>query len=387
MSGARPHAHIVAMGRFLPNAPVANEAMEAVLGQVGERPSRARRITLRNSGIVSRHYAIDAASGRPTHSNAQMAALAVREALDRVGWRVADLSLLACGTSSPDQLKPAHAHMVHGELGEAALEAVSLAGVCGSGMAALRHADLAIRAGDCARAACTGSELASSFMAARNFWQESGETVDEAERTPVLAFEKDFLRWMLSDGAGAALLASEPLPDRMALRIDWIDGVSLAHREPVCMYSGARKLDDGRLEGWRNAESPVQVVREHYLAVKQDARLLEARIPQLIGRDTLLPIARKRGLVAAEIDWLLPHYSSHYFRATLRDCLAALELEIPESRWFTNLSQVGNVGSASIYLMLEELLRSGRLARGQKILCFVPESARFSVYYMQLTVV
>jgi 3-oxoacyl-[acyl-carrier-protein] synthase III len=171
------------------------------------------------------------------------------------------------------------------------------------------------------------------------------------------------------------------------LRIDWVDGISLAHREPVCMYSGAIKLPDGQLRGWRNAGSPAEMAREHYLSVKQDARLLEQRIPQLIGRDTLLAIARRRGLVGREIDWLLPHYSSHYFRGVLRDCLAELDIDIPESRWFTNLSQVGNVGSASIYLMLEELMNSGRFERGQKILCFVPESARFSVYYMQLTVV
>jgi 3-oxoacyl-[acyl-carrier-protein] synthase-3 len=387
MSAGRTHAYIVAMGKFLPHAPVGNDAMEDILGRIDRRPSRARRITLRNSGIISRHYAIDPATGCPTHTNAQLAALAVRDALNRVGWRVADLDLLTCGTSSPDQLKPAHAHMVHGELGEAALEAVSLAGVCSSGMAALRHAELAIRAGESKRAACSGSELASSFMAARNFSTESGDTVQAAEHAPVLAFEKDFLRWMLSDGAGAALLAARPIAQRMALRIDWIEGISLAHREPVCMYSGAVKLPDGRLAGWRNAASPEQMVREHYLAVKQDARLLDARIPELIGPDTLGRAAQRRGLVSAEIDWLLPHYSSHYFRGLLRDRLAELGMAIPESRWFTNLSQVGNVGSASIFLMLEELMNSGRLARGQKILCFVPESARFSVYYMQLSVV
>lgn len=375
------------MGRFLPNAAIDNEQMESVLGRVGARPSRARRITLRNSGITSRHYAIDPATGAPTHTNALMAALAVRDALGRAGWRISDLDLLVCGTSSPDQIKPAHAHMVHGELGEAPLEVASLAGVCGSGMAALKHAWLAIRAGDAERAACTGSELASSFMAARNFAAESAAAVDAAEHAPVLAFEKDFLRWMLSDGAGAALLTCSPPQCGLALRIDWIDGVSLAHREPVCMYSGAVKLDDGSLQGWRNAPSADDMLRAHYLAVKQDARILEERIPELIGADTLLAIARRRGLNPDDIDWLLPHYSSQHFRGVLRDCLERLGLGIPESRWFTNLSRVGNVGSASIFLMIEEMLNGGRLERGQRLLCFVPESARFSVYYMHLTVV
>lgn len=389
-AGLQTHAaaaYIVGMGKCLPNGAIGNDDMEAVLGQVGERPSRARRITLRNNGIRSRFYAIDPATGSPTHTNAQLTASAVRDALRRAQWRVADLGLLACGTSTADQLIPAHAHMVHGELGEAALEAFSVAGVCSAGMAALKFAWLSVRSGEVARAAACGSELVSSFLAARNFTQEQPDAVDGAAHAPALAFEKDFLRWMLSDGAGAALLSNAPDAGRPALRIDWIDGISLANELPVCMYSGALKLADGTLRGWRNAENAGRMVHDEYLAIRQDARLLDALITRLFGRDTLLAIARRRRVKADDYDWFLPHFSSEYFRAVLSDGLAAIDFSIPQSRWFTNLSRVGNVGSASIYLMLEELLNGGQLQRGQKLLCFVPESARFSVYYMQLTVV
>ena len=51
-----------------------------------------------------------------------------------------------------------------------------------------------------------------------------------------------------------------------------------------------------------------------------------------------------------------------------------------------NLKKVGNVGSASIYLMLEELMNSGNLKKGDKILLSVPESGRFSYSYAYLTV-
>ena len=62
------------------------------------------------------------------------------------------------------------------------------------------------------------------------------------------------------------------------------------------------------------------------------------------------------------------------------------ELNIPEERWFSNLSQVGNVGAGSIYLMVDELFKSGRLKQGEKILLAVPESARFSYVFGLLTV-
>ncbi|MFN0299615.1 MAG: hypothetical protein ACKVQU_04585, partial [Burkholderiales bacterium] len=245
------HAYIVALGKFLPNAPVDNEQIEQVLGTVGGRPSRAKRVTLRSNGIKTRHYALDPGTGRLTHNNAQLTALAVSAALQRAAWCVRDLDLLACGTSAPDQLKPAHANMVHAELGEAAMEVLSTAGVCSAGLAALKYAWLSVKSGGARRAVSTGSELASTFMLGRNFEVESEQSAGDIERTPRLAFEKDFLRWMLSDGAGAALIADAAIPNKPALRIEWIEGISLAHELPVCMYSGAVRLPDGRLRGWR----------------------------------------------------------------------------------------------------------------------------------------
>src|SRR3546814_8068914 len=43
-----------------------------------------------------------------------------------------------------------------------------------------------------------------------NFEAENEARVAALETKPVIAFEKDFLRWMLSDGAGAALLENRP---------------------------------------------------------------------------------------------------------------------------------------------------------------------------------
>ena len=56
------------------------------------------------------------------------------------------------------------------------------------------------------------------------------------------------------------------------------------------------------------------------------------------------------------------------------------------TRWFTNLASKGNTGSASIYIMLDELFRSGVLQPGETLLCYIPESGRFSTAFMHLTV-
>ncbi len=79
--------------------------------------------------------------------------------------------------------------------------------------------------------------------------------------------------------------------------------------------------------------------------------------------------------------------SSEFFKKPIMDNLEAIGLDIPGEKWFYNLPYVGNVGSASAYMMLEELFKSDRLQKGQHILVMIPESARFSYAYMYLTVV
>ena len=360
---------------YLPFAPVSNEEIEDVLGRIGGKPSRARRLILRSNGIVSRHYAIDRATGKPAMSNAQLTAAAVRGLGD--ADEVGRVDCLATGTSLPDQLLPGHAAMVHGELGWPRLEAVSCAGVCLAGTAALKHAWLSVRAGDARRAVATGSELVSPALMASNFEAELEQRVQALEKHPEIAFEKDFLRWMLSDGAGAVLLEREPRGREPALRIDWIDLSSAANELPTCMYAGADKDADGALHGWMQV--PPDQWRSHStFAIKQDVRLLNDNIVRATLREPLAQAIARRGLEAAQIDWFLPHLSSHYFVEPVRQCLEDVGLPIPRERWFSNLATRGNTGSASPYIMLDELFRSGRIQRGHKLLMFVPESGRFS---------
>jgi len=358
-------------GAFLPFAPVGNDEIEDILGRVAGKASRARRMVLRSNGIESRHYAIDRATGEPAMSNARLTAEAVL-ALGDIG----PVDCLATGTSLPDQLMPSHGVMVHGELGWPRLEVVSCAGICLAGTAALKHAWLAVRAGDARRAVATGSELASPILLARNFDAEAEHRVQALQERPEIAFEKDFLRWMLSDGAGAVLLEREPRGP-LSLRIEWIELSSAAHELPACMYAGADKQGDDTLRGWMRFASDDWRAKSVF-AVKQDVRLLNENIARATLGDPLRELIVKRQLRAHEIDWFLPHLSSHYFVQAMHDTLAEVGLPIPRERWFSNLARKGNTGSASPYIMLDELFRSGRILPGHKLLMFVPESGRFS---------
>ena len=376
----RTEVFLTRTGAFLPFAPVSNEDIEAVLGQVGGKPSRARRLVLRSNGIQSRHYAIDRATGEPAMSNAQMTAAAIRAMGD-----IGHVDCLATGTSRPDQLMPNHAVMVHGELGWPRLEAVSCAGICLSGTAALKHAWLAVRAGEARRAVATGSELASPILLARNFDAELEHKLQALEERPEIAFEKDFLRWMLSDGAGAVLLETTPRGP-LSLRVDWIELSSAAHELPACMYAGADKNEDDSLRGWLRF-STADWQAKSVFAVKQDVRLLNENIVRASLREPLADVIQKRKLRVDEIDWFLPHLSSQFFTEPVVQALAAVGLPIPRERWFSNLAQKGNTGSASPFIILDELFRSGRIKPGQRLLMFIPASGRFSSGFVYMEAV
>jgi 3-oxoacyl-[acyl-carrier-protein] synthase-3 len=372
---------------FLPNAAIANDDMEKVLGMVNQIPSRTRRIILRSNRIRSRHYAVDPASGRTTHSNARMCAEAIRRLSPHPGFSPAEIECLCCGTSSPDQAMPGHASMVHGELGGQPCEVMSAAGICIAGMAALKYAWMAVASHQAEKAVATGSELASSYLRARLCPPVAAGRAEQLEKAPQLSFDADFLRWMLSDGAGAAFLSPCPRADGISLRIDWIDILSFAHELETCMYAGAVKNSDGSLTGWREQPSLAAAVSNGTFLVKQDVKLLNREIVTTSVERTLPRLIARHGLDPAEIEWFLPHYSSDYFRSDLHDHLAGIGFPIPYERWFTNLATKGNTGAASIYIILEELFHSGRLKKGERLLCFIPESGRFSICYMHLTVV
>ena len=100
----------------------------------------------------------------------------------------------------------------------------------------------------------------------------------------------------------------------------------------------------------------------------------------------LKELFEKKGLTPADIDYFLPHMSSNFFKSKIYERLEYNGIPIPYEKWFVNLSTVGNVGAASVYMMIDELFHSGRLQKGNKILLLVPESSRFSYMYGLLTV-
>jgi len=377
------NVYITRTGVCLPNKPVENDQIESILGMVGGKPSRTKNMILRNNGIKKRYYVLDPKTHEPVFTNAQLTAEAVRNLFSSPS-KMNEIDCLVSGTSMADQMIPNHAVMVHGELGIPPCEVIATSGVCLSSITALKYAYLAVKSGEHKKVVATGSEAASVLLRSGNYEEEFRYNAEDLKRNPIIAFEKDFLRWMLSDGAGAFLLESEPLSKEISLKINWLEIISYANEMETCMYAAAVKDDNGDLKGWARHEG-YELLEKSVFSIKQDVKLLNEQIINYTVTRALTEIKRRTGLRVEQVDHFLPHVSSMYFYNKVHDALCEMDFAIPQEKWFTNLTTKGNTGSAALYIMLDELLKNGSVNSGETILCYIPESGRFSSAFLLLT--
>jgi 3-oxoacyl-[acyl-carrier-protein] synthase-3 len=356
-------AYITGTGAYLPGDPVDNDELKARFGELAPPEARLRDRTLAANGIRTRHYAVDE-KGQTLLLNEELAAHAIGRALADRGLPPEAVRMLATGTTQGDCLVPGFASMVHGRLGGGPMELLSASGVCASGMAAIRAAVCAVRLGEHPVAVAAGSELVSRSLLTR----------------PATTADTGFLRWTLSDGAGAVVVEPAPRPDGLSLRVDWMHLVSHAHEHPVCMSAG---LGDERppragttwLDHGAGEPSPIPVLRQDMAALPA---LLELGVAEF---DALV----KAGRIDPETEHILCHFSAEHLRRKIFRLLRAAGHGPDEERWFTNLHTAGNTGAASIYVMLDAL--RPRLKAGDRVLLVVPESGRFTLAFAHLTCV
>ncbi len=344
-------AYLTALGKFLPGEPVSNRwRSEDYLGRIHGKRSRARLRILKQNGIESRHYAIDK-DQRSLYSNSELAALAVKDALARAGAAVESVDFLSAATSQGDFPLPGFASYVQADLGMPPCEIASHHGICVSGVAALKHAALQVESRSARSApsrACRASLRAACssppVMRRRRGIVEHG-----------LSFDAEFLRWMLSDGGGAAVVEPEPGRGKLALKVEWIELRSL--REPLCalhVRGAPGKWNAEWVEAWRrgsNYASYQAAADDGAINLRQDIRMLDDVVKYAV--DGALRLVEEGRLQSARgIDWLVAHYSSNMFLDQSRDLAVRGGIDVPCERWFSNLRTKGNIGSASIYVLL-----------------------------------
>lgn len=363
--------YIEAAGYHLPGPAISNEAMDAYIAPLNRISGRIKARILAENGIATRHYGIDA-EGNTVISHAQLAAAAVHDCLARAQAGLGDVSLLSVGSSGGDALMPGFANMIQGELGAPPMSTLSSQGVCAAGVSAIQHAAQGIELGAHRQALALAAEMPSRMFKRSRFGPRGYDS----------DFDAHFLRWMLSDGAGALLLTDSPSGrGGLRLKLNWVHQQSFAGDYPVCMQLG---LSQDRSTSFLDYPSASEAEAAGALSLRQDIRLL----PHLfdVSIHEYVKLVEAGWVKAGEVDHFLCHYSSEKFIPVVEELLDKAGLSIARERWYSNLRTRGNTGAASIFIMLAEFLDTHSLKAGEKILCFIPESGRISAAYMLLEV-
>ncbi|QOW20532.1 3-oxoacyl-ACP synthase [Lysobacter ciconiae] len=365
------NVYITGHARHLPGPAIDNAGMDAFVAPLNQLSSRIKQRILGQNGITTRHYGIN--EDGTTHTSPEaMAARAISECLRGASKGLDAVGMLATGGCGGDALLPGFANMVLGELNGPPMQTLSSLGICASGIAAWEAAASAVELGAHEHALVAAAEMPSRLFK-RSRFAGCGYDAD---------FDAHFLRWMLSDGAGAVLLSSRPSPDAtLRLKLRFIHQRSFSGDYPVCMQlglsakGGRSHLDYDR---WQDAEA------DGALLLRQDIRLLPNLFDVCIHE--YVRLVQDGHIHPERIDHFLCHYSSEKFAPVVDDLMQKAGLGIPRERWYSNLATRGNTGAASIFIMLDEFLRTREIAAGQQILCFIPESGRFTASFLLIDV-
>lgn len=363
------HVYITDTSSFMPGEAVNNQEMDAYIGSINRMSGRIKTRILAENGIQLRHYAIDE-NGQSMHSVTSMGAKVVAALTDKTA-----LQFLSAATTGGDCAAPGLANLIQGELSLPPLETLSVSGICAASIGALNAAASAVQSGSANAAVAVASEFPSRLFKASRF----------ENRNTDIDFDAHFLRWMLSDGAGGAMLRNQPATQGLSLKIKWIHQQSFSGDMPTCMQVG--QSIGNNLPGYLDYPTLAEAEKAGAFDLRQNIRTL----PNLfdMGLHEYAKLVKAGHLNPKDVDWFLCHYSSERFRPMMAELMQEAGIAIANEKWFSNLSSKGNTGAASIFIMLDEFFKSKKasLKVGQQIFGFVPESGRFSVAYFLLEVV
>ena len=316
------------------------------------------------NGIRTRHYALDKKQNA-THSLYELAAEAVKNCLPQ-DQNSLSIDYLSAGSTHPPLIAPGISSLLHDQLSKDkvvshSLEINSNSGICSSGAQALVNAARAVKSGDAEAAICVGVEQSSDGLKSKAFRTTYDIPAILRDFRSSKWFMSVFLRFMLSDGAGAFLLEQHPKEQSISLKVNWTYSRSFANQAPLCM-----KLQS----------NPVMLT--------QDVTIL-GRYMAPLSKKALEGALREHGETLDNYMMVLPHMSSYYFEPAVKKFISKLSEDGEVSYW-TNLRTAGNTGAASIFIMLDEYLKTQPVAAGDRILLFVPESGQFNYVLISLTV-
>ena len=299
-------SRIVATGRALPRTAASNHDLARIVDTSDE--------WVRTRTGITRRYVMS--SGE---SLVDIAAAASTTALQRAGIRAAQLDAIIVGTVSSEYGFPSFACQLQHRLGLDTIPAYDVAAACSGFVYALSVADNAMRAGDYARVLLVGTDALSTMVD----WNDRAVSV------------------LFGDGAGAAVMVSEPGPRGVLASLLRSSG-EYWHLLSV-RSTGVRATLDSEVR-----RSPDDAIK------MKGPELFKLAVRSMA--DVTQKVAERAGISLADVALIVPH------QANIRILNAVAErLGVPHEKVFTNIDRYGNTSAASVPIALDEALEANRI--------------------------
>ena len=332
-----PGITIVGTGRYVPGRAITNDELSRVM-DTNDAWIRPR------SGIAERHFVAEG------EGVSDMAVIAAQQALEAATIDRSEVDYVIFATMTPEHVFPGSGSLFGAKLGIAGVPALDIRQQCAAMPYGMQVADGLIASGAAKTILLIGAEAHAGFMP----WDWDVLLGDASKKTTPEQYEfatkHRGTAVLFGDGAGALVLRKSEVPGHGLLA--------------ACTHSDGRVADQVWIPGG-------MFTRRHYWTAPPDSH-----IPTMKGKElfksavTLLPkavreVCEKAGVKHDEIDWFDAHQANDRINASVRQSLGVPEEKVP-----SNIARYGNTSAGTIPILLDEMIRDGRLKRGQ-LICYL----------------
>lgn len=340
---------IAGTGSFLPGQPLTVERCKEFLRRYPDGLSESEQDRLvAETGILTRHCAIDPDDPSRRATNTDMAAAAGERALANAGWAPNDVDLLVVTTVVPDQLMPPTSTLVQERLGIARCAEIEISANCSAPYKGLLFAANELELGHARRALLCSSQCI-SFLGYPPW-----------SNPDVMGPSQGALRWFVSDGAAALALERRDTPDGIGV---WLESTGPGKRSGMSLPLGVAD-PDLRTAFERGAQHVTQDIR---YVLREGFPLAVAAIERMLEH------FRVRG---EDLDHFILSVSSMQVVRKLQPLLVR-RCGIRAEAWRMNFTRLGYLGGVTLATTLDELARAGQLRPGDVIGSFAEESSKW----------
>lgn len=312
-SGTEKTVSIIGIGSYLPERVLTNQELEKMVDTTDE-------------WIVSRTGIRERRIAREDQAASDLGAEAARKALEDAGLTAADVDVIICATISPDMGFPNTGCFIQKAIGANKAFCFDLEAACSGFIYGLEVGRSLIKSG----AAKTALVIAAEKISAILDWKDRNTCV------------------LFGDAAGAVVLQAREAEHGLMASAMGSDG-SLAE---LLMLPGG---------GSRNPASE-QTVRDGLHYMKMAGREVFKHAVNNMVSAAKKALAHSH-LTVDDVNWIIPHQANLRIIDAIADRLGA-----PREKLVVNLDKYGNTSAATIVVALDELARSGRMKKHDKVL-------------------